>query len=190
MANNNLSKIISIQRSWRAIKLRRVINSRVEQYLKYGDWPTLSEAMKLHQFRTKIRLSALHHHNILYPEERLNKSATSIQRIWRGCNQRMEPWIRSGPNSRRTFQPCMDCGGTASSIKTHDDHPRCKSCQNCYDEIDTCPICLGEILSVDTCVTECGHEYHFSCLFKSLLNNTGCPLCRKSLTDVYFNTSD
>ena len=185
LEDNHLLKITCIQRSWRAGKLRRVINTRVDRYLKYGEWPTLTEAKDLHMYRTQIRRSALHQHYALYSED----NAITIQRVWRGCAHRMDRWIRSGPDSRRTFQPCMDCGGTASSIKTHDYHPRCDSCEKCY-EIDACPICLSELLEKDICVTECGHDFHFSCLFKSLLNNPGCPLCRNPLTDRHFTDID
>ena len=59
--DKHLPKITCIQRSWRAGKLRRVINTRVGRYLKYGYWPTLTEAKNIHMYRAQIHRSALHH---------------------------------------------------------------------------------------------------------------------------------
>ena len=32
-------------------------------------------------------------------------------------------------------------------------------------------------------VTDCGHHFHASCLFKSLEKNNKCPLCRKKIKE-------
>jgi len=52
----------------------------------------------------------------------------------------------------------------------------------------SCPICYNDITDINKVVTECNHEFHFTCIYKNLKTNisTGeqCPLCRKS-----FNTS-
>ena len=49
-----------------------------------------------------------------------------------------------------------------------------------------CPICFEKITpDVNRIITECGHEFHCSCLMKSVTaNNFGCPLCRSTLADV------
>ena len=47
-----------------------------------------------------------------------------------------------------------------------------------------CSICFDEIGCVNCVVTECGHKFHTSCLFKSFTSTTdGCPLCRKELVE-------
>jgi len=51
-----------------------------------------------------------------------------------------------------------------------------------------CSICYDDIGCVNCVVTECGHNFHTSCLFKSFTSSTdGCPLCRKELVE---NTED
>ena len=49
-----------------------------------------------------------------------------------------------------------------------------------------CPICFETItLNVNRIITECGHEFHCSCLMKSVTtNNFGCPLCRSVLAET------
>ncbi len=48
-----------------------------------------------------------------------------------------------------------------------------------------CPICFETIeCNVNRIITECGHEFHCSCLMKSVTaNNFGCPLCRSALAE-------
>ena len=42
-----------------------------------------------------------------------------------------------------------------------------------------CPICLEPLdKNSNFCVTECGHQFHTSCLCKSVKINGKCPLCR------------
>ena len=47
-----------------------------------------------------------------------------------------------------------------------------------------CVICY-EPLNNDKniCITECGHEFCFSCMLKHLQRNGGCPICRTLLFD-------
>ena len=41
----------------------------------------------------------------------------------------------------------------------------------------TCSICLN-IVGKRKCKTECGHSFHYKCIYKWILNNDNCPLCR------------
>ena len=47
-----------------------------------------------------------------------------------------------------------------------------------------CVICY-EPLSVtkNVCITECGHEFCFSCMMKHVQRNNGCPCCRATIID-------
>jgi hypothetical protein len=45
----------------------------------------------------------------------------------------------------------------------------------------SCPICMDEITTKNSCVTKCGHDFCLSCLAKSLQSNQTCPLCRGEL---------
>lgn len=50
---------------------------------------------------------------------------------------------------------------------------------------DECAICLCELTKTNFTSTECGHRFHSSCVFKSLMiRGIGCPLCRRELTDA------
>ena len=48
-----------------------------------------------------------------------------------------------------------------------------------------CPICMDDIQSNVNCVTtECGHQFHTSCLMKNVAHNGfGCPYCRNALAE-------
>jgi len=49
-----------------------------------------------------------------------------------------------------------------------------------------CPICMDEIQAANiNCVTtECGHQFHASCLLKNVAHNGfGCPYCRTALAE-------
>lgn len=42
-----------------------------------------------------------------------------------------------------------------------------------------CVICYEELSSTkNMCITECGHEFCFSCMMKHVQRNNGCPCCR------------
>ena len=47
-------------------------------------------------------------------------------------------------------------------------------------EVIECPICYEEINQLKNCVTtECGHQFHCSCLMQnSAINGFACPMCR------------
>jgi len=47
-----------------------------------------------------------------------------------------------------------------------------------------CPICLNPIEGTNCCTTECGHQFHSSCIFKNFTNSVACPMCRKELVEV------
>ena len=48
-----------------------------------------------------------------------------------------------------------------------------------------CPICMDDIcLNVNCVTTECGHQFHTSCLMQNVAHNGfGCPYCRNKLAD-------
>lgn len=45
-------------------------------------------------------------------------------------------------------------------------------------EYGECAICLASMTSDDYCVTVCGHDFHKSCLTRSLQEADKCPICR------------
>lgn len=48
-----------------------------------------------------------------------------------------------------------------------------------------CPICMDDIQAVNCTTTECGHQFHTSCLMKNIAHNGfGCPYCRSVLAEV------
>ena len=49
-----------------------------------------------------------------------------------------------------------------------------------------CPVCMLEFGkdSRNTVTTECGHKFHYTCLFKWNQDNSSCPLCRKDFEDI------
>ena len=49
-----------------------------------------------------------------------------------------------------------------------------------------CPVCMVEFDkgSRNTVTTECGHKFHYSCLFKWNQDNTSCPMCRTDFEDI------
>jgi len=53
-----------------------------------------------------------------------------------------------------------------------------------------CAICLESLdQNEDFCITECGHQFHTSCLSKSVVFNGKCPLCRGHITETKINLS-
>jgi hypothetical protein len=50
-------------------------------------------------------------------------------------------------------------------------------------EVVECPICYEEINQLKNCVTtECGHQFHCSCLMQnSAINGFACPMCRSTM---------
>ncbi len=45
-----------------------------------------------------------------------------------------------------------------------------------------CPICMESITSTtNTTITDCGHAFHSSCIFRHIAKNNLCPLCRKEM---------
>lgn len=49
-----------------------------------------------------------------------------------------------------------------------------------------CPVCMLEFGENprNTVTTECGHKFHYSCLFKWNQDNTSCPMCRKEFDEI------
>ena len=49
-----------------------------------------------------------------------------------------------------------------------------------------CPVCMVEFDkgSRNKVTTECGHKFHYSCLFKWNQDNTSCPMCRKEFDEI------
>ena len=49
-----------------------------------------------------------------------------------------------------------------------------KECIICYESLST---------KKNLCITECGHEFCFSCMMKHVQRNNGCPICRSTIID-------
>ena len=47
-----------------------------------------------------------------------------------------------------------------------------------------CPICFDSIDMKNIAVTECGHMFHSTCIFRNLELRIDCPMCRHPLVDV------
>jgi uncharacterized protein YbaR (Trm112 family) len=47
-----------------------------------------------------------------------------------------------------------------------------------------CPICYEELNMINITVTECGHTFHASCVFKAMERTVDCPMCRHQLLEV------
>ena len=47
-----------------------------------------------------------------------------------------------------------------------------------------CPICFDEVTMKNIAVTECGHMFHSTCIFRSLELRIECPMCRHALVEV------
>ena len=59
---------------------------------------------------------------------------------------------------------------------------------NDVQEENNCVICLDALSTKKNfCVTECGHQFCFSCLMKHAQRNNDCPLCRQQIAE---NISD
>jgi len=54
---------------------------------------------------------------------------------------------------------------------------------NLLPNSQTCAICLEELLipSINSCITECAHVFHLTCILKNREHNTRCPICRKDI---------
>ena len=47
-----------------------------------------------------------------------------------------------------------------------------------------CVICYESLSSTkNLCITECGHEFCFSCMMKHVQRNNGCPICRSTIIE-------
>ena len=45
-----------------------------------------------------------------------------------------------------------------------------------------CPICMESItITTNTTITDCGHAFHSSCIFRHIVKNNLCPLCRNEM---------
>jgi hypothetical protein len=49
-----------------------------------------------------------------------------------------------------------------------------KECIICYESLNT---------NKNICITECGHEFCFSCMMKHVQRNNGCPMCRSAIIE-------
>jgi len=47
-----------------------------------------------------------------------------------------------------------------------------------------CPICFDSIDMKNIAVTECGHMFHSTCIFRNLELRIDCPMCRHPLVEV------
>ena len=55
-----------------------------------------------------------------------------------------------------------------------------------------CPICYGNLNLNDSMIcTECNHIFHYKCIKLAIEKNIlQCPLCRRSLRNIYINNND
>ncbi len=77
----------------------------------------------------------------------------------------------------------FDAESISESIFSEPEKHECKEAE--------CSICYDGIGAINCLVTECGHKFHTSCLFKSF--NTGmdgCPLCRQELVEAVDEDED
>ena len=54
-------------------------------------------------------------------------------------------------------------------------------CAPCGNE---CAICMDDIGASNCTVTECGHRFHSSCIFRNMMERIECPMCRKELVET------
>src|SRR6056300_1301405 len=49
-----------------------------------------------------------------------------------------------------------------------------------------CPVCCEELpkCGKNVVTSECGHQFHYSCLFRWNIDNTSCPMCRTDFTEL------
>jgi hypothetical protein len=52
------------------------------------------------------------------------------------------------------------------------------------DKDKECPICLENLRPCNKIKTHCNHIFHKICLFRHLINNHSCPLCRENMDFV------
>ena len=50
-------------------------------------------------------------------------------------------------------------------------------------EQELCPVCLETIGNINDATTNCGHQFHLTCLFKCFVTKNSCPICRRALMD-------
>ena len=48
----------------------------------------------------------------------------------------------------------------------------------CFNHSPNCSICFEKLVSKDTQIIHCGHEFHNDCIDKWLEKENSCPLCR------------
>lgn len=54
-----------------------------------------------------------------------------------------------------------------------------------------CIICYESLSSTkNMCITECGHEFCFSCMMKHVRHNNGCPICRSVIIEDISDSDD
>jgi len=59
--------------------------------------------------------------------------------------------------------------------------PEQKECIICYESLNT---------TKNICITECGHEFCFSCMMKHVQRNNGCPICRSVIIEEVDSEDD
>lgn len=56
--------------------------------------------------------------------------------------------------------------------------------ENTLESGKECVICYESLSATkNICITECGHEFCFSCMMKHVQRNTGCPICRSTIIE-------
>lgn len=57
-------------------------------------------------------------------------------------------------------------------------------------ELELCPVCLDTIENINNATTNCGHQFHLTCLMRCFVTKNSCPICRRALDDEHQNMTD
>jgi len=80
--------------------------------------------------------------------------------------------------SEATASEATASEATASEATASEAETFCAPCGN------ECAICMDDIGASNCTVTECGHRFHSSCIFRNMIERIECPMCRKDLVDM------
>ena len=93
------------------------------------------------------------------------------------------PWTSEGAAARGSTSYCESyCTPPCTSAPVM--APLLQPITTCDGEASDCPICLSEILVLNSVWTPCcARPFHDQCLSNHLKNQTKCPMCRTGLPD-------
>jgi len=78
------------------------------------------------------------------------------------------------------LEECLVSQQDASSVGS-ESHSLGKECVICYEPLSS---------TKNMCITECGHEFCFSCMMKHVQVNNGCPCCRTVIIEELEDSDD